>query len=137
MKCCPGYEGKSINVTEYYKSGGGKNSDKCLKDLIDRIIHYVKFSPGIIRSVKPSSLEYIQVISDWDREKYNIWHRELMLEDFINIAKEIAENDKKVLKSLLTYAIENLERDMNCADPNIISNEYFGVKTHESIVYVF
>ncbi len=137
IEMLPGYEGKSINVSEYYKSGGGKHSDICLKDLMDRIIHYVKFSPGIIRSVKPSSLEYIQVISDWDREKYNIKHRELMLRDFINIAKEIAENDREVLKSLLNYAIENLERDMKCTDLNIISDEYFGVKTHESMVYVF
>ena len=137
IEMLPSYEGKSINVSEYYKSGGGKHSDICLKDLIDRIIHYVEFSPGIIMNFDPSSLEYIQVISDWDREKHNILHRELMLEDFINIAKEIAENDKKVLKSLLTYAIENLERDMNCTDPNIISDRYFGVKTHKSMVYVF
>lgn len=86
-------------------------------------------------SVKPSSMEYIQIISD--KEKAKVEYRELRTVDFLNIAKEIAENDRKVLKHLLPYAIENLECDMNCKDPSIISGEHFGVKTRESITYAF
>lgn len=135
IEMLPGYEGKNVRVSEIHDPGGGEDLDMCLKDIINKIIHYVKFSPGILMSVKPSSMEYIEIISD--KEKAKIEYRELRTVDFLNIAKEIAENDRKVLKHLLPYAIENLERDMNCTDPSIISGEHFGVKTRESITYAF
>ena len=135
IEMLPGYDGKNVRVSELYDPGGGEDLDMCLKDLINKIIHYVKFSPGIVMSVNPSSMEYIQIISD--KEKAKVEYRELRTADFLNIAKEIAENDRKVLKHLLTYAIENLERDINCTDPSIISGKHFGVKTRESITYAF
>lgn len=133
IEMLPGYEGKNVRVSEFYYPGKDEDEDldMCLKDLINKIIHYVKFSPGIMMSFKPSSMEYIEIISD--KEKTQMEYRELRTVDFLNIAKEIAENDRKVLKHLLPYATENLERDMNCTDPSI----HFGVKTRESITYAF
>ena len=149
----PNYEGKNIRVYESFDKSNSHNikpSNMSLKRLVGKIIHYETLGVGFVMSLNsplpPSSMEYVSVISD--QEDTGVYHREFLTEDFINVAKEVAENDRKVLKHVLLNAIKNLEYDIN---QNLADQEYrefnmcggktyypvsFGIKVYNSLMYV-
>lgn len=150
----PNYEGKNIRVYEGFDKSNIYNLESSyinLKKLTGKIIHHEKLGVGSVMSFgppssPPSDMKYMTVMSD--QEDTGVYHREFLTEDFINIAKEVAENDRKVLKHVLLNAIKNLEYDIN---QNLADQNYrefclcghktyypvsFGYKVYNSLMYV-
>ena len=125
----------SIDIIERRSNPHKIVSNMSLNKLLDRIIHYTALSPGFVRAVRPSSMEYISIISDRDIEELNVEYRELRTDILIKFAEEIARDDRKVLKHLMNNTINLLTEDIKNSDKD--RDKFFGLKTIDCLVYVF
>ena len=91
VEMIPDYRGRNIPVYESDHQGVEKHASISLKDILNSTIHYHYFQ--LWSSInRPNSLDYLEIISDWEKEHLN--RRKIKTEDFMDIAKEIAENDE-------------------------------------------
>ena len=126
---------KEIDIYEKYRDGSSNNTKISLKDLLNNTIHYNSFRQ-VLSAFQPSStFKYFEIISD--HESQNIYERKIKIEDFINMAEDIAVNDTVILKPLMAYGMSVLKGDMNCTDLNRLSHKFFNLDTHWTLHYVF
>ena len=136
LEVIPDYGNKNLKEFVLYKKEGGEDRDITIKKLIGRIRHYIEFTYGI-KNYDPSVIDTIDVISDHDLTYENLDLRNISLEEFLNISKEIGKNDRKILKPLLSNTIKILKKDIQFDDKTEERNRFFGRKTVKSIEYLF
>ena len=132
----PDYKKRNIEV---YQSENGRDNVVVtnieLKKLVDRSIHYYYLSTGWMAN----GFNYFHVLSDYDKdEKIDI--RNVKTQDFISIAKEIATDDKQVLKNLIQYTIPRIKSSLKYYNKNTNCSEpfpYYGSEATQALNDVF
>lgn len=81
-----------------------------LQTLVNRILHYSKFLPATGNGPTIKIKEFITILSDKDK---CLRRREIAIENFIGIAKQIAEDDEAVITSLLQHTKKCLGKVVN------------------------
>lgn len=119
------FEGFQISVI------GLKEKNISLKNLVNRILHYSYFIPGNMRNPRPSGpLKTIRILSDKD-EVTSV--REIGVMDFVEIAKQIAEEDDAILFDLLDDTKRNLKKVVHSSS----ANRFDEIETMESLMDFF
>ncbi len=136
LEVIPDYGSNNINSSVLYKVGGGEDIDITLEKIIDVIRHHIEFRIGF-KTHDHSVIENLDIMSDKDYKYQGLYLRNISLEEFLNISKEIGENDRKILKPLVSNTIKILKSDMQFDDGIEERDKLFGNKTVKSIEYLF
>lgn len=132
----PDYEKRNIEV---YQSENGRGdivaTNIDIKTLLGRVIHYDYISTGWMEG----GFNYFHVLSDRDKtEKIDI--RNVKTQEFISIAKEIATDDKQVLKNLIQYTVPSIKSSLKYYNKNTDCKEpfpYYGSESTQALNDVF
>ncbi len=92
-----------------------------LKSLVSIMLHYVEMYPKVWGNFMTGHVKYITLLSPEDQNKKKLTTREFVLADLLGIAKQIAEDDKRIMDALLKHTKGELNKVIrSCSDENRI-----------------
>lgn len=105
-----------INI-KVYESGESthEQKDRSVSFLLGRVVHYAEFLPEIyIQDWATESRDvyrFFTILSDWDQDpqQEKLHKRRINIEEFLAVAKSVAENDNMIVGYLLQHTKKVLE----------------------------